>query len=187
MRKRTRSKSTTSKPTPTRLGPGEYVPDKAFYRVEDLPKPKILRENRSERQRPCPTCGRPARRDKEFTRAVYDVGDLVSGRPCELHLTYAQHYCSACCKYFTVDLSDVVPVRGRYTYRVMDLAVRAVVEDGLAYRLASWRLWRDHRVFVPFATIQNWVEAGGKKGQSTTGNGVSGLGARRFLRLHRRR
>ncbi len=24
--------------------------------------------------------------------------------------------------------------------------------------------WRDHRVFVPFATIQNWVEAGGKKG-----------------------
>src|SRR5712691_4749111 len=24
-------------------------------------------------------------------------------------------------------------------------------------------LWRDHRVFVPCATIQNWVEAGGKK------------------------
>ena len=27
-------------------------------------------------------------------------------------------------------------------------------------------LWRDHRVFVPFATIQNWVEAGGKKAQA---------------------
>jgi hypothetical protein len=27
-------------------------------------------------------------------------------------------------------------------------------------------LWRDHRVFVPFATLQNWVEAGGKKAQA---------------------
>lgn len=46
------------------------------------------------------------------------------------------------------------------------LAVRLVVEDGLPYRPASWHLWRDHRVFVPFATIQNWVEAGGKKAQA---------------------
>jgi len=38
-----------------------------------------------------------------------------------------------------------------------------VIEDGLPYRAASWHLWRDHRVFVPFATIQNWVEAAGKK------------------------
>ena len=37
------------------------------------------------------------------------------------------------------------------------------VEDGLPYRSASWHMWRDHRVFVPFATIQNWVEATGKK------------------------
>src|SRR3954468_14480559 len=36
--------------------------------------------------------------------------------------------------------------------------------DGLPYQAASWHLWRDHRVFVPYATIQNWVEAaGGKK------------------------
>ena len=43
--------------------------------------------------------------------------------------------------------------------------VRLVVEDSLPYRAAGWALWRDHRVFVPFATIQNWVEAGGKKGR----------------------
>jgi hypothetical protein len=42
---------------------------------------------------------------------------------------------------------------------VQQKAVRLVVEDGLPYRSASWHLWRDHRVFVPFATIQNWVEA----------------------------
>ena len=51
-----------------------------------------------------------------------------------------------------------------YTHRVIALAVRLVVEDGLPYRAASWHLWRDHRVFVPFSTIQNWVDAGGKKG-----------------------
>jgi hypothetical protein len=43
------------------------------------------------------------------------------------------------------------------------LAVRLVAEDGLPYRAASWHLWRDHRVFVPYATIQNWVEAAGGK------------------------
>jgi hypothetical protein len=49
---------------------------------------------------------------------------------------------------------------------VSDIAVRVVVEDGLPYRTASWHLWRDHRVFVPCATIQNWVEAGGKKAEA---------------------
>jgi hypothetical protein len=38
-----------------------------------------------------------------------------------------------------------------------------VVEDGLPDRTASWHLWRDHRVFVPFTTIQHWVEAAGEK------------------------
>jgi len=54
-----------------------------------------------------------------------------------------------------------------YTHRAVALAVRLVVEDGLPYRAASWHLWRDHRVFVPFATIRNWVEAGGKKSRRT--------------------
>jgi hypothetical protein len=43
------------------------------------------------------------------------------------------------------------------------LAVRLVVEDGLPLRAASWHLWRDHRVYVPFGTVQNWVEGAGKK------------------------
>jgi hypothetical protein len=38
-------------------------------------------------------------------------------------------------------------------------------------------LWRDHRVFVPFATIQNWVEAGGKKGARAHEGRLSGVGA----------
>ena len=73
-------------------------------------------------------------------------------------------------KYGNADLSDLAPPGSHYTHRVIDLAVRLVVEDGLPYRPARWHLWRDHRVFVPFATIQNWVEAGGKKGAGTHGH-----------------
>jgi hypothetical protein len=77
---------------------------------------------------------------------------------------------------FIADLSDLAPPGSHSTHRVMDLAVRLVVEDGLPYRPASWHLWRDHRVFVPFATIQNWVEAGGKKGAGAYGHRLPGLG-----------
>jgi hypothetical protein len=44
-------------------------------------------------------------------------------------------------------------------------------------------LWRDHRVFVPFATIQNWVEAGGKKGAGAHRPRLPGLGVGRFFGL----
>lgn len=151
--------------TPRKLGPGEYRPDVAFARIEDLPQPKILKQRRNYLHRPCPRCGKSAHRDRVFTRQLHDVGDLVSGRPHELRISYSQHYCSACHKYFNADLSDVAPRGSHYTHRVIALANRLVVEDGLPYRAASWHLWRDHRVFVPFATIQNWVEAGGKKGE----------------------
>ena len=84
----------------------------------------------------------------------------------DLVVTYSQHYCTKCRKYFHADLSDLAPPGGQYTHRVIDLAVGLVVEDGLPYRPASWHLWRDRRIFVPFATIQNWVEAGEKKAQA---------------------
>ena len=95
----------------------------------------------------------------------------------DLLVTYSSPYCSKCRKHFNIDLSDVAPPGGHYTHRVIQMAVRLVVEDGLPYRPASWHLWRDHRVFVPFATPQNWTEAGGKKGARADGRHVSGLGA----------
>ena len=171
MKKTPASSKPTHRPTPAsggghgQLGPGEYRPDIAFTKLEDLPKPKVIQQRRNYARLACPECGKQAYRDKVFTRQVHDLGDLVSGRPHELQITYSQHYCSVCHKYFNADVSDVAPPHGHYTHRVMVVAIRSVVEDGLPYRSASWRLWRDHRVFVPFATIQNWVEAGGKKGQ----------------------
>ena len=110
-------------------------------------------------RQPCPRCGHAAYRDKQSHRTLHDLGNLDVWCPRDLVVTYSQHYCTKCHKYFQADLSDLAPPGSQYTHRVIDLAVRLVVEDGVPYRPASWHLWRDHRVFVPFATIQNWVEA----------------------------
>jgi len=100
---------------------------------------------------------------------LHDVGDLVAGRPCDIHLVYSQHRCTRCRKHFNADMSDYAAPKAHYTHRVVAVAVRLVVEDGLPYQAASWHLWRDHRVFVPYATIHNGVEAGGEKGSQPDG------------------
>ena len=159
-------------------GPGEYLPDstEGITRLEDLPTPKVVPRSRSFRHRPCPRCASSGYRDRTRLRVLHDVGDLVSGRPKDIHLVYSVHRCSYCRKSFNADSSDYALPKAHYTHRVVSLAVRLVVEDGLPYQAASWHLWRDHRVFVPFATIQNWVEAGGKKGSPTNVDNLPRLG-----------
>src|SRR6516165_10287842 len=150
------------------FGPGVYRPDptEGITAIADLPPPEIVPYSRNDKRHPCPRCGHSAYRDKQLQRTLHDLGNLDLWCPRDLVVTYAQHYCTQCRKYFHADLSALAPPGGQYTHRVIDLAVRLVVEDGLPYRPASWHLWRDHRVFVPFATIQNWVEAGEKKAQA---------------------
>jgi transposase-like protein len=100
---------------------------------------------------------------------------------------YSQHHCTRCRKYFNADMTDLADPGSHYTRRVTDAAVRLVIEDGLPYRTASWNLWREHRVFVPYATIQNWVEAGGEKGGAADPDRLPRLGALGLLGLYRRR
>jgi len=161
------------------FGPGEYVsdPTEGIVDIEDLPRPQLVAYSRNHEHTPCPRCDHLAYRHTFGQRTLHDLGDLSTGCPVDLLVTYSSHYCSKCGKHFNIDLSDVAPPGGHYTHRVIHLAVRLVVEDGLPYRPASWHLWRDHRVFVPFATIQNWTEVGGKKGARADGRRVSGLGA----------
>ena len=146
-------------------GPGEYLPDptEGITRPENLPQPKVVLRSRNYKHYCCPDCQHRCWRNKVITKILHDVGDLVSGRPRDIHLTYSQHYCTKCRKSFNADTTDYALPKAHYTHRVVSLAVRLVVEDRLPYQQASWHLWRDHRVFVPFATIQNWVEGGGKK------------------------
>ena len=146
-------------------GPGEYVPDvtEGITRVEDLPKPRLERRSRNYPARCCRRCGHRAGRYAVASRTLHDLGNSRSDHPVDLVVTYSKHRCHHCACYFSVDLSDLAMPKCLYTRRVQQLAVRLVAEDGLPYQAASWHLWRDHRVFVPAATIQNWVEAAGEK------------------------
>jgi transposase-like protein len=161
------------------FGPGQYLPDptEGITRPEDLPQAKIVRRSRNYPHLPCPQCGKSSFRNRTRSRVLHDVGDLVVGRPRDIELVYSQHRCTKCNRFFNADTSEYALPKSHYTHRVVSLAVRLVVEDGLPYQAASWHLWRDHRVFVPFATIQNWVEAGGKKSGSADVDELSGLGA----------
>ena len=170
-------------------GPGFYGPDatEGVTRVEDLPAPRFIERSRNYRRRACPRCGETASRLRTVRRALHDMGDLVTGRPRDLHVTYSQHRCRRCDCYFNADMLDLAAPDAHYTHRVVAVAVRIVVEDGLPYRTASWHLWRDHRVFVPFATIQNWVEAAGEKRRAAGRAGTPRPRPGRLQRLHRRR
>jgi hypothetical protein len=159
-------------------GPGAYLADvtEGITCVEHLPKAKVIRRSRNDTRRKCPRCGRRASRLQRVERLLHDLGDLVCGRPHEIDLTYSPHHCSGCGQYCNADTSDVVLPGSHDTHQVVAIAVRWVVEDGLPYRAASWHLWCDHRVFVPFATMQNWVEARGKKSGRTDGLGRPRVG-----------
>lgn len=149
------------------MPPGDYVPDctEGITRVQDLPQPLLEYRSRNYRRRACPQCRRGCYRDSRGQRVLHDLGCLRRDRPRDLHVVYSKHRCEPCGIYFSPDLSGLAPSGSHYTQRVIARAVRLVAEDGLPYRSASWHLWRDHRVFVPFATIQNWVEAAGKQNQ----------------------
>src|SRR3954468_24801180 len=167
--------------------PGEYRPDptEGTTRIDDLPKPKVACQSRNYRRRPCPRCRHRSYRDGLARPPPHDLGNPFTGRPRDIVLIYSQHYCSKCRKYFNADMTDLADPGGHYTRRVIDAAVRLVIEDGLPYRSASWALWREHRVFVPYATIQNWVEAGGEKGGEPDPDRLPRLGAVGLLGLHR--
>src|SRR5215211_3006558 len=171
------------------MGPGEYTPDptEGISRPEDLPPPQVRHYSRNYRRRRCPQCGHAAYRNGLGRRTLHDLSSLQVGRPLDLSVRYTKHRCPSCRHCFCADTSALAPPGSHYTHRVSTVAVRLVVEDGLPYRTASWHLWRDHRVFVPYATIQNWVEAGGEKGGPADVDAVSRLGPGGLLGVHRGR
>src|SRR5919204_4466314 len=115
------------------MPPGDYTPDSTagITRVEDLPQPLVEVRSRSYRRRCCPGCGRSCYRDTRGRRVLHDLGCLRRGRPRDLHVVYSKHRCEGCGVYFSADLSDLAPPGSPYTQRVLALAVRRVVEDGL--------------------------------------------------------
>jgi predicted nucleic-acid-binding Zn-ribbon protein len=103
-------------------GSGDYRldPSEGITRIEDLPPPKVLRRSRNFKRRPCPRCGQSAYRDRQFQRTLHNLGDLLTGRPHVIRLTYSQHYCSRCREYFNADTTDLAPPGSHYTHRVSE-------------------------------------------------------------------
>lgn len=170
------------------MPPGIYLPDatEGIIDPKNLPRPHVIERSRNFRRHACPNCDHQASRVRTFKRTLHELGDPIENRPRDLHVTYSQHHCVACDLYFNADMLDLAVPNGHYTHRVVMTAVRCVVEDGLPYRVASWHLWRDHRVFVPFATIQNWVEAAGEKKPEMHRARIPRRRSGQVLRLHRR-
>ena len=168
--------------------PGAYVADatEGITDPERLPKAAVQIRRRSRRRAPCPQCEKSCYRDTEGERLLHDFGSVRSNRPVDLQVIYSKHRCEKCGIYFNTDMSGLAPAGARYTHRVIQTAVRVVLEDGLPYREASWHMWRDHRVFTPFATVQNWVEAAGEKRGAGLRARAPALGALRLLGIHRR-
>ena len=168
---------------------GIYQPDatEGITRVQDLPKPITVKHGVNHASRPCPACGCPATRLRTQHRTLHD-----------LDVTCSQHHCKPCDWYFNVDMLDLTlsgvegaMPGGHHTSRVVAAAVRPfdsaqgeVVEDGLPYQAASWRLWRDPRVFVPAATRRI---LGGGGGGKRHGAGRRRVPRRRAGRLRRAR
>ena len=113
------------------FGPGVYVPDptEGMVDVKDLPAPHYVPSSRNQQPTPCPRCAQLAARHKAGQRTLHDLGDLSTGRPVDLLVTYSSHYCAPCQKYCNIDLSDVAPPGSHDTHRVMEMAVRLVVEE----------------------------------------------------------
>lgn len=170
-------------------GPGTSRPDppEGMTVPANLPQPAIVPHSRTDKRHTCPHCGHQAYRDKQFQRTLHDCGNLDGWCPRDRVVTYAQPYGTKCRQSFHADLADLAPPGSHSTHRVIDLAVRLVVADGFPSRPASWHLWRAHRVCVPCATVQHWVEAGGKKGAGAHGHGLPCLGLGELVGLCGRR
>ncbi len=124
------------------FGPGEYVPDptEGIVDINDLPQPILVPYDANYDHSPCPRCGHLAYRHKFDQRTFNALGVVRAGRPIDRVVHHSSTSCSNCRKHFNADLSALAWPGSHYTRRVIDLAVRIVVEDGLPYRPASWHL-----------------------------------------------
>ena len=90
------------------FGPGNYVPDptEGIVDVQDLPAPQLGLYSRNYQQTPCPRCGHLASRHTSDQRTLHDLGDVCTGRPVDLLVTYSSHSCAQCRKHCHIDLSE---------------------------------------------------------------------------------
>lgn len=152
----------------------------------EIPRPILRILHFDTKKARCPNCHTFCSRENRGQRRAHHLGSLLLDRPVDLEIRFANYYCPNCQKYFVhPGVNKIISPYAQYTHAVKETALAYLTEQGLPLREASWALWRHHRVFVPFATLHNWVlEAGGKNRLKSD---LSPRGFREFLRLSRRR
>ena len=68
-------------------GPGEYLPDptEGITKPEDLAQPKVVLRSRNYEHYSGPRCHHRCGRNNTVTRILHEVGDLIAGRPPDIH------------------------------------------------------------------------------------------------------
>ena len=101
-------------------GPGQYVADvtEGIIRVEDLPKPKIVKRSRNYKHRRCADCEHSSYRVRTVVRTLHDLDDPAINRPRDIQVTYSQHYCCRCDKYFNAAMGDLALPKSHYTLQL---------------------------------------------------------------------
>jgi hypothetical protein len=77
-------------------------PTEGIVDIKDLPRPQLVAYSRNHEHTPCPRCNHLASRHKCGQRTLHDLGDLSTGCPVDLRVTYSSHYCSQCRKHFNI-------------------------------------------------------------------------------------
>ncbi len=119
-------------------------------------RPIINRISRNSTHCHCPRCRRTAKRTRTVQRRIHGLGD--SERSLRIVLTFSQHYCEFCKRYFNANTSDIAPPGSRYTCAVKEFALALVLNEHESYRKASCLMQQFFRVYVPPGTICNWIE-----------------------------
>ena len=101
---------------------------------------------------PCDRCEQPARRVWTVTRTAIDI-DL--DQPVLLAVEVTVHHCVACEHYFRAQPPFLRP-DAIYSNRVVQKAIEAVFQDGLAIRRVATRLARDFWVRPSAKMIREW-------------------------------
>jgi hypothetical protein len=121
---------------------------------------KVRRLRRAPKKWPCPTCGALGTR---FAFRHREAVDAELGSPAILRVKVGLCKAPCSCQSVFESFHPELPKGWRFSRRVRERVVRAVVRDKLSVEDVRQRLREDFLVEVSEGCVQNWLaEAGGK-------------------------
>ena len=134
-----------------------------MYQAVIFPDTRTQLVSRIYLRRPCPDCGRLAKRRSAGVRQLRHLG---INYPVVLEVHYSKHYCPACGKYFNAPMEDLAEAGSLFSNVVKERALASVFIDQLPLQKVVERMLRDFNVHIPLSTLESWVVQAGEKNQS---------------------